>query len=642
MYSPTQDFISSTELYKFQSLIEQKYNLKFSSYLDFHQWSVENNIDFWKEFFLDSKIVFEGEIEPVSKEPSFLDYPWFPNVRLNFAENLLDVGEKKDIAITAFHESGKKNQLNYKELNENVANLQNYLKQDGFSKGDVLACYMPNITHTVVSMLACSSLGGVFTSTSPDFGIDGVIDRFGQSRPKILVMSAGYEYGSKYFDMLPRISEILEKIDSIEKIIIVNFLEKEIEFKHEKCIFWQDLKPNDSEITFERVKFSDPLFIMYSSGTTGKPKCIVHSVGGTLIQHLKELKLHTNLKKRDKILYFTTCGWMMWNWLVSALAVGAEVVLYEGSPAYPSLDAFMKVVDSHGVHVWGTSPKFLRALDIYEWKNNYKFEQLRAILSTGAPLLAEQFDYIDEKIKKDVHIASICGGTDIISCFMLGVPTKKVIRGEIQGLGLGMDVRCFDRNGNSVIDQEDELVCIKPFVSQPIYFLNDKNKEKIKKAYFNKFDGIWHHGDFVTITKEGGVKVFGRSDATLNPGGVRIGTGEIYRQTEKIVFIDDTICVGKNIDGDVQVVLFVKTKGQIDLSDEMKKEIKKSIKNETTPRHVPKFVFQVKDIPYTRSGKKMEVIVNRIINSKKVENIEAVANPESLKDYERFNEVFKK
>jgi len=642
MYSPDEDFIKTTELYKFQETIEEKYNLKFSNYSDFHSWSVENNEDFWKEFLLDSKIIYSGSLEPVAHTQSFLEYPWFPKVKLNFAENLLAVGDDADIAITSFHESGKKVNLNYKNLKKDVASLQNNLIKMSFSKGDVLACYMPNISETVVSMLACTSLGGVFTSTSPDFGVDGVIDRFGQSRPKVLVMAAGYEYGSKYFDMLPKIPEILTSIDSIEKIIVVNFLEKEIELNHPQCIFWKDLNSENKEITFEKVNFSDPLFIMYSSGTTGKPKCIVHSVGGTLLQHLKELRLHTNLKKKEKILYFTTCGWMMWNWLISSLAIGAEVVLYEGSPAYPSLDAFMKVVDAHGVQVWGTSPKFLRALDIYEWKNKYEFTDLRSILSTGAPLLAEQFDYIDEKIKKDVHIASICGGTDIISCFMLGVPTKKVIRGEIQGLGLGMDVRCFDSFGNSVIDQEDELVCVKPFVSQPIYFLNDEKKLKIKNAYFNKFEDIWHHGDFVTITSDGGVKVFGRSDATLNPGGVRIGTGEIYRQTEKISFIDDSICVGKNIDGDVEVVLFVKTKNHIELSDMMKKEIKKTIKAETTPRHVPKHVIQVNDIPYTRSGKKMEVIINRIINGKKIDNLEAVSNPESLKGYESFNENIQK
>ncbi len=642
MYSPDEDFIQTTQLYKFQKKIEEKYNLKFSNYSEFHSWSVESNENFWKEFFIDSKIIYEGDLEPVSNEQNFLDYPWFPNVKLNFAENLLSVGREDNNAITSFHESGKKTSLSYKDLYKKVEILQNNLKEMNFLKSDVLACYMPNISETIVSMLACTSLGGIFTSTSPDFGVDGVIDRFGQSRPKVLVMAAGYEYGSKYFDMLPKIPEILEKINSIEKVIIVNFLEKEIEFKHPKCMFWNNLKSLEKKLTYERVKFSDPLFIMYSSGTTGKPKCIVHSVGGTLLQHLKELKLHTNLKSKEKILYFTTCGWMMWNWLVSSLALGAEVVLYEGSPAYPSLDAFMKVIDTHGVQVWGTSPKFLRALDIYEWKNNYEFKELKSILSTGAPLLAEQFDYIDEKIKKDVHIASICGGTDIISCFMLGVPTKKVIRGEIQGLGLGMDVRCFDSNGDSVIDQEDELVCVKPFVSQPIYFLNDENKEKLKKAYFNKYDGIWHHGDFVTITKDGGVRVFGRSDATLNPGGVRIGTGEIYSQTEKISFIDDSICVGRNIEGDVEVVLFVKTKDQRELRDQMKKEIKKTIKSETTPRHVPKHIIQVKDIPYTRSGKKMEVIVNRVINGKKIDNLEAVSNPESLSDYERFNEILKK
>ncbi len=636
MYNPNQQDIEQKQLYQFQTKISEKYNESFKSYEDFHRWSCEKKTDFWKEVMLENEILFEGELDPVLEKESFLEYPWFKNVKINFAENLLSKGKNSNIALTLLHESDLEKKYTYEELKLETARLQGYLKDHGFKKGDVLACYMPNIPETVISMLACTSLGGTFTSTSPDFGIDGVIDRFGQSRPKVLVMSAGYKYGDKYFDMIPRIKEITKEIDSIEKVIVVNFLGEEIQKQDHFDMF--DEFSYENNLEFIKVKFSDPLYIMYSSGTTGKPKCIVHGVGGTLLQHIKELKYHTDLRASEKILYFTTCGWMMWNWLVSSLALGAEVVLFEGSPAFPSLDAFMKKIDSHGVHVWGTSPKYLRALEVYEWKNKYKFKNLRSLLSTGAPLLAEQFDYIDQVIKKDLHIASICGGTDIISCFMLGVPTKPVIRGEIQGLGLGMDVACFDSNGKSIVGKEGELVCQSSFVSQPIHFLNDESKEKISKAYFNKFENVWHHGDFITITNSGGVQVFGRSDATLNPGGVRIGTGEIYQQTEKLDFLEDSICVGKNKEGDVEVVLFVKLRDRSELSDEMRKEIKKIIKQETTPRHVPRIIHAVTEIPYTRSGKKMEIAVNRIINGRALDNIEAVSNPESLKDYKEFYE----
>ncbi len=639
LWEPTNK--KETQMFQFQEHVAKNHAQSFSNYKDFHRWSVENNEYFWEEVLTYYNPVRSGADRPISKDQSFLEYPWFPEVKINFAENLLAKGEDHHVALNFRHESGKEKKVTYLELREETNRLQSYLESLHFKKGDVLACYMPNIPETIISMLGATSLGGVFTSTSCDFGIQGVLDRFSQSEPKVLVTVPGYEYNGKYFDLRERVEELKKKIPSLQKIIYVDFLNKLSDdeksvIRNDDFLFWDDFQ-SYGHLDFEKVSFGDPLYIMYSSGTTGKPKCIVHGVGGTLLQHWKELALHTDVKPQEKLFYFTTCGWMMWNWLVSGLAVGAEVVLYEGSPGYPSLGDLMKWIDEEGIQIWGTSPKFLRALETSGWENKLKFKNLRAILSTGAPLLPEQFDYI-QTIKENVQIASICGGTDIISCFMLGCPTRKVYRGEIQCLGLGMDVACFDSQGNVVFDSEGELVCRKPFISQPIYFLNDEDKQKISKAYFNKFEGIWHHGDFITITSDMTVKVYGRSDATLNPGGVRIGTGEIYRQTEKLEYIEDALCVGKSTDdGDVDIVLFVKFRNdETQLTEDLIKEIKTMIRNHTTPRHVPKFVYKVKGIPYTRSGKKMELAITRLLNGRQLDNVEAMANPECLEEYQQY------
>jgi acetoacetyl-CoA synthetase len=506
------------------------------------------------------------------------------------------------------------------------------------NKGDVLGAYMPNLPETVISMLATSTIGGVFTSTSCDFGVEGVIDRFSQSRPKVLVTAIGYEYGGKYFDQTAKILEIEKRLDSIEKIIIVDFLDKGVDLSlFKNAVLFSDVLKNDSPLKFTLLKFSDPLYIMYSSGTTGKPKCIVHSQGGTLLQHIKELGLHSDLKQDKKICFFTTCGWMMWNWLVSSLYFGAEIILYEGSPAHPSPEYFFKMIAREKINIFGTSPKFLKALEDTNANVRMEGEVLETILSTGSPLLPEQYDFVYSKIKQDVLLASISGGTDIIGCFMLGNPTLPVYRGEIQCLGLGMDVQALDHHSKPTIDNEGELVCGKSFPSRPIYFLNDENNQKINEAYFIQNKGFWTHGDFVKITKNLGVIVYGRSDATLNPGGVRIGTSEIYRQTESFNFIQDAICVGRPNQGDVDVLLFVKMKNGEELTLERKKAIKDLIKKNTTPRHVPKDILVVTDIPYTRSGKKVELAIARILAGKPVTNIEALSNPECLSEYENYS-----
>ena len=640
MWEPSQKRVEASQMFAFQSYVEKSFDKKFSNYSQFHQWSVEHSEEFWTTLIDYYGMIYEGELIPACSDHSFNSYGWYPNVKLNFAENLLLKGKDNRVALNFLHESGLKKELSYKELRSSVSKLQQALAQD-IGKGDVLACYMPNISETVISMLAVSSLGGIFTSTSADFGIEGVVDRFGQSGPKVLVTVAGYEYSGKYFDMCDKLVEIIKKVPSIEKVIVVDFLGKKPDIeKIPNSILWDDLLSSlkAKEIEFKKVPFHSPIYIMYSSGTTGKPKCIVHSAGGTLLQHVKELGPHSNFDETKNILYFTTCGWMMWNWLVSALYFGGTVSLYEGSPGYPSLKSFMELVDREAVNLFGTSPKFLKALEdsLGEGESLPSFDSMELLLSTGAPLLPEQFDFIYNKIKSDLQVASICGGTDIIGCFMLGNPMAPVKRGEIQSLGLGMDVACFNESGRAVINREGELVCRRSFPSRPIYFLNDEGNRKINSAYFEKYPSVWHHGDFISITDDRSVKVFGRSDATLNPGGVRIGTAEIYRQTEMLNYIEDSLCVGKQNDGDVDVVLFVMMKEGEKLTDDRIMEIKSKIKKNTTPRHVPREIYQIQDIPYTRSGKKMELAITRVINNRPLTNIEAVKNPECLKEYEQF------
>ncbi|MDD0853324.1 acetoacetate--CoA ligase [Halobacteriovorax sp. GB3] len=633
LWSPSQSRIEKTQMYQFAKRMKEKGFVDTLDYKDLHTWSVEHKESFWTELIEYFDIDMNFEKGSVLGEDNFESYSWFPGASLNFAKNLLKKGRDEKIALNAVYESGKSVKTSYKELRSKVSRFQQAL-DPFFNKGDVLACYMPNISETVISMLAATSLGGTFTSTSSDFGVEGVVDRFGQSRPKVLVAACGYEYNGKYFDCLDKIKRIQSELPFIEKIILVNFTGGEVDISGiENAIMFEDfLAETEKELKFVDVSFDSPLYIMYSSGTTGKPKCIVHSTGGVLLQHVKELGLHSDLNENKNIMFFTTCGWMMWNWLVSSLYFGATTTLYEGSPAIPSLSGFLDIINREEIHIFGTSPKFLRALED-SGEEISTFDSLESILSTGAPLLSDQYDFIYSKIKSDILVASISGGTDIIGCFMLGCPILPVYRGELQCLGLGMDVACFDSNGKALIEKEGELVCRQTFPSRPLYFLGDDKGERIRDAYFNAFKDTWHHGDFITLTNRGTVIVHGRSDATLNPGGVRIGTAEIYRQTETLSYLEDSICVGKQIDGDVDVYLFVKMIDGESLTDERIGEIKTLIRKNTTPRHMPKVVLPVKGIPYTRSGKKMELAVSRLINGKELTNIEAVSNPECLSEY---------
>ena len=634
IWSPGPVRRQTANIRRFIDLARSELDPDIDGYGDLHRYSIDHPAEFWQSLWDFCEIAGYRGASAVSDIDNLPGARWFPGARLNFAENLLRYRDEQT-AILFKSETGGTAQLSYQELYAAVARTAAALKAQGVASGDRVAGYMPNLPETVIAMLATSSIGAIWSSCSPDFGIAGVVDRLGQIQPKVLFCAAAYSYNGKTHDCLDKVRSIVKAIPSIEKTVVVPYMNPKAKLKKIKTAVWMDdFTANDaSELEFVRQPFDHPVYILYSSGTTGVPKCITHGAGGTLIQHLKELVLHTNLRRSDRICYFTTCGWMMWNWLVSSLAVGATIVLYEGSPFYPSAAAMFDLIDEFGVTVFGTGAKSISAWEKAGLKprESHQLNTLVTILSTGSPLSPESFDYAYREIKPNLCLSSISGGTDIVSCFALGCPIIPVYRGELQCAGLGMAVEILRDDGSVAdVDETGELCCTQPFPSMPVSFWGDDDGSKYKAAYFEKFPGIWAQGDFAKKTEHGGYVIHGRSDATLNPGGVRIGTAEIYRQVEKLDEVLESLCVGQDWDDDVRVILFVRLRDGAMLDEDLQDRIRKAIRRNTTPRHVPARIIQVADIPRTISGKIVELAVRNVIHGRPVTNTDALANPDTL------------
>ena len=634
-----------SNLYRFEKFITKKFDKKFNKkYEKILNWSIKNPGDFWSSIWDFCKVKGIKSNYKIKKSKIFYKNIFLPNSSLNFAQNLLSK-KTPSKAITFLSENGFREERTWKDLHNNVSKLQVFFNKIKLLNGNRVAAYTINSIETVEAFLATVSIGAVWSSCSPDFGVKGVIQRFAQIKPKVLFVTDRYYYNGKEINILERVPEILKKIKSIKYLIIINypgknFLKKNIKFKRLKVFFWNDLKEIASKkIYFKKFDFEHELAILYSSGTTGRPKCICHKNGGVLLQHLKEHQLHCDIKEGDNIFYFTTSGWMMWNWLVSCLASKASIVLFDGFPMFKKNDLLLKIADKEKITLMGVSAKYIDSLYKLKFKNKYKLKNLRTICSTGSPLSKEGFEYIYKNLKKNVHLSSISGGTDIISCFVLGNLYKPVISGEIQNKGLAMNVKIFDENGKILKNKKGELVCINPFPSMPLKFWNDKKDEKFKKAYFNKYKNIWHHGDYAEVKNSGGFVIYGRSDATLNPGGVRLGTSEIYSVIEKFKEIKESIVVGQKWDNDIRIVLFVVLNKKFDLNEEFKKKLKTKIRLETSPRHVPSKIIKVNDIPRTKNGKIVELAVKNIIEGHEIKNKEALANPDILEEYKNIREL---
>ena len=634
-----------SNLYKYEKFLSKKHNLNISqNYSKILKWTINNPNKFWSSIwdFADVKGI---KNEKVYKSKVLFKNKFLVNSKLNFAENLLSKNDHSK-AITFISENGYRKVRTWKDLNLNVNKISNFFKKINLKKNHRVAAYLPNLIETVEAFLATTSIGAIWSSCSPDFGVDGVIERFKQIKPKILIIADRYYYNGKEINIIKRLPAILKKIKSIKNIIIINYPGKNYlkfnKINNVKLSLWKKIIKNKTKkIEFIKFNFEHNLAILYSSGTTGKPKCICHRSGGVLLQHLKEHQLHCNIKENDNIFYFTTCGWMMWNWLITSLASKASIVLFDGFPMYKKNDLLIKIADKEKITLFGVSAKYidsLRKLNV-SILGKYKLNKLKTICSTGSPLSKDCFNYVYKKIKKDVHLSSISGGTDIVSCFILGNIYSPVISGEIQNNGLGMDVDVFDDNGKSIINKKGELVCKNPFPSMPTKFWNDVNNLKYKNAYFNKFKGVWHHGDYAEIKKSGGYVIHGRSDATLNPGGVRLGTSEIYSVVEKFKEINESLVVGQSWDNDVRIVLFLIMNNKYDLNDDLIDRIKKQIRQQASPRHVPTKVISIRDIPRTKNGKIAELAVKNAIEGNKIKNIQALANPEILKEFKNLKEL---
>ncbi len=638
LWKPSEEQVKRSNMYRFMQIVNQRYNKSFSTYNELYQWSIDNIPDFWKEVWefegIQASEPYVRVIDDLTKMPGA---KWFEGARLNFAQHLLRYRDDR-IALVFKGEEQPAVRISYATLFDEVARLAAYLKDFGIQPGDRVVGFMPNMPQTVYAMLAATSLGAVWSSCSPDFGIKGVLDRFGQIKPRIIFTADGYWFKGKRMDSIERMAGILRELPSVEKVVVVPYTQADPDISPiPNAVHYRDVRDSRSglDIEFRQLPFDHPLYIMYSSGTTGLPKCMVQSAGGILIHQLKEHLLHVDLHREDTLFYFTTCGWMMWNWLVCGLGVGATLVLYDGNPFHPGPGALWEMAQNERITIFGTSAGYLAALQKsgVRPKDIYDLSPLRAVLSTGSPLSVEGFEFVYDAIKSDVQLASISGGSDLNGCFALGNPFDPVYAGELQCRGLGMKVEAFDENGQPVIGRQGELVCTAPFPSMPIYFWDDPDGKKYHSAYFDVYPNVWRHGDYIEINERGGVVIYGRSDATLNPGGVRIGTAEIYRQVEQVEEVEDSLVIGQDWKNDVRVILFVKMKPGFSLTPDIENRIRHTIRTYASPRHVPAKIIEVPAIPYTLNMKKVELAVKKVIEGKPVLNKDALSNPAALDYY---------
>jgi acetoacetyl-CoA synthetase len=635
LWQPDPSRIAATRLTAFSTRTQPRHRGAVYDYDALHRWSVQHSPEFWAELWDFSGVIGERGERVVANPDRMPGAQFFPDARVNFTENVL---RRRDdtTAILSLTEDGREATLTYAELARQVARAARALRASGVREGDRVCGIVTNTPEAIITALGAAAIGAVWSSCSPDFGVQGVLDRFGQIAPTVLVAVDGYSYGGKWFDCRPRLEEIVRQLPSVRETVVVETTSNVISLdqpgkRHPKS-FSSWLGTDDAALEFERFPFNHPLYVLYSSGTTGVPKCIIHGAGGTLVQHLKEHQLHCDIRRDDRVFYFTTCGWMMWNWLVTVLASEATIVLYDGSPFHPDGNRMFDLIDRTGLTLFGTSARFIEAVSKAGLApiNTHRLETVRTITSTGSPLSPESFDFVYRAIKSDVHLASISGGSDIVSCFAGGNPNGPVWRGELQGPALAMDVDVFDDEGRSLREVPGELVCKAPFPSMPLGFWNDPDGANYRAAYFERYPGVWWHGDWVQYTEHGGMVIYGRSDATLNPGGVRIGTAEIYRQVARVPEVLESLAVSQRWQGDERIVLFVRLADNVTLDDVLRQRIADEIRRNTTPRHVPARILQVTDIPRTKSGKIVELAVREVIHDRPVKNREALANPEAL------------
>ncbi|MCB1197700.1 MAG: acetoacetate--CoA ligase [Bdellovibrionota bacterium] len=645
VWHPTPEMLRQSEMAKYISWLKEQYNLSFSDYQGLHQWSVTHIEDFWESIWRYKDVEHESMYRKVLESRVMPGAQWFEGARLNFAKNIIQpwmMGNPKRVAIVALDEERNRKEISAEAFVHQVTVFQAFLRKYDVRAGDKVAGIVCNDEKSIIASLATSSLGGVWASCAPEFGWQSLVDRLSQVQPKVLFAVNGYSYNGKEYDISAKVEKVIKEIPSIEAIVWIPKITKPSKRPKANLTLWREIasKKPTTDLTFVPLPFHHPLYILFSSGTTGKPKSIVHSAGGVLLQHFKELALHCNLTENSVLSYYTTCGWMMWNWMVSGLMTGARLVVYNGSPSYPSIERLWRLIENESVTHFGTSAKFIATCrtESFSPKRIVSTASLQNIFSTGSPLVAEDYDWVFSNVKKDVQLTSISGGTDIISCFVLGNPISPIYRGEIQCKGLGMDVVAFNEQGQEVVGQKGELVCKTVVPCMPVHFLDDLDGQKYHNAYFAKYEGIWCHGDYVMFNERGGSVIFGRSDTTLNPGGVRIGTSEIYRQLDQIQEVQDSIVASVQHKSDEKIVLLVMLQPGISLTHQLKAKIKEQIKIGASPRHVPEYIFSISQIPYTLSGKKVEKAVKQMLHGQEITNLDAISNPDSLEEIKKLKD----